>query len=338
MTVPSTRDTDGLDAHSEAAVQWWVELRGNPGDPAIERALHAWLSADPAHATAWQRLQAAVGQTFGSVQALPDRSQAVGRQVDDLLQQVDRQARKRRQLLSGMLSLAGIGAVGMLFGRYSGLLPDFGADLRTATAQRGQWTLADGTHLLLDARSAIDLVQQPGQTRIRLRGGQLIATCAAQRGDLEVSDDHGQVRADRPGASLLLRRQDHRSLVVALQHPLWLHVGSHRQPLQSGEGAWLSPAGIEPAASGYAAVAADWRDDILSALDTPLAELIAQLRSYHHGLIWIDSEVGALRVSGRYPLADPLATLQTLAQTLPIDLQVHSNGLLVRIGLRAEGG
>lgn len=325
-----------LDAASEAAVQWLVELRGNPGDADTERALQRWLQADPQHAAAWQRLQRALGQTFDGVQALPTQDAQRGTRVDSLLQQLDRRGQRRRQALGGLLSLAGAGLAGAWAGRQLGLLPDMVADLHTATRQRRHWALADGSSVLLDARSSADVQARDGTTRIVLREGQLIATRPGHAGLLQVQDRHGQIDSDAAGGSLLLRQDPDRSLVVALHQSLRVLAGPHRHALAAGEGAWLDATGIHPADAAQSALAADWRIGVLSVLDAPLSELIQRLRSYHPGLIRISAAAGRLRVSGRYPLDDTAAVLRTLAQTLPIEVQVLSGGWLVRIEQRRD--
>lgn len=328
---PRPAAAPALDAASEAAVQWLVELRGHPGDAQTEQALQRWLQADTRHAAAWQRLQQALGQTFDGAAALPAASSGRGAGVDTLLQRMDHRAKRRRQLLGGLLS---VGLGGAWLGRQMGLLPDLAADLHTATRQRRHWALADGGSVLLDARSSADTRSYGSHVQVHLREGQLIATRPAQAGQLQVQGRHGSVQASAPGASLLLRQDAGRSLVVALQHGLWLQAGGHRQPLAAGAGAWLADSGITPVPAAQSALAADWREGMLSVLDAPLSEVIEGLRRYHTGLIRLSSEAGALRVSGRYPLDDAAAALRALAQTLPIDLQVLSGGWLVRIERR----
>jgi transmembrane sensor len=61
---------------------------------------------------------------------------------------------------------------------------------------------------------------------------------------------------------------------------------------------------------------ASWTDGILVVNDRSLSYMIDALRPYYPGIIRLDSDVAALRVTGVFSLADPRHALDALAQTL----------------------
>lgn len=323
-----------FDAATEAAVGWLVELRSGQATAATRQAFQAWLAAEPSHQAAWDKLGRALGSTFAGLEPRGGAATGQGQLVDRVLARLDTRSRRRR-LVGGALGLAGLGVGTAWLARQIGALPDMVADLHTGTAERRQWTLPDGSALLLDARSSADLDFAAGRRRVRLREGQLIADARPAGAEPFVAQSrHGWAQA--PDTRLLLRQDADRTLVVALRHAVRVAAagGARQAVLQQGEGAWLSPAGVAPADAVEAALAADWQGGMLSVRNTPLAELVHALQAYRRGLIRISPQAGAIRVSGRYALDDTDATLRVWAETLPVSVHTYPGGWLVTIDRR----
>ena len=64
--------------------------------------------------------------------------------------------------------------------------------------------------------------------------------------------------------------------------------------------------------------AALWEQGMLVARDQPLAEVLAELARYRHGLLRCDPEVAGLHVSGALSVADTDQALNALELTLPV--------------------
>ena len=64
-----------------------------------------------------------------------------------------------------------------------------------------------------------------------------------------------------------------------------------------------------------------WTRGVLTFRDTALSEVVATLARYRTGVLRCDPAVADLRLSGTFPLGDPDAILQVIAQTLPIKLR-----------------
>ena len=67
-----------------------------------------------------------------------------------------------------------------------------------------------------------------------------------------------------------------------------------------------------------------WLKGLLHADDTPLAQVLAQLARYRHGVVRCDPAVAGLRVSGVYQLHDTDKILSLLQSSLPIRVRRHS--------------
>ena len=64
-----------------------------------------------------------------------------------------------------------------------------------------------------------------------------------------------------------------------------------------------------------------WIRGVLTFHDAPLSEVVETLARYRSGVLRCDPAVADLRLSGTFPLGDPDAILQVIAQTLPITLR-----------------
>lgn len=317
-----------------AAVDWWVELSSGEVRPETRLAFARWLAADPRHAQAWSGLQSSVGQVFDGTQ--PERGQAA--RVDALMTRAQHATRQqRRRLLHGALAAAGIGvgAAWMVSDQREGWAPALMADLRTGIGQRQRFALDDGSSLLLDADSAVDL-DFHARRWVRLRRGQLIVqvhAAGAGAPPFIVESAHGQVQA--LGTRFLVRQEAQQSLALVLEHAVELRVTRPGVPalrLVQGQAARFDGQRItREAADGAASFAAAWSRGMFEALDTPLGEVVDALRHYRRGLIRVAPEAARLRVTGAFPLDDVDAALTALAETMPIQVHRHAANWLVRI-------
>ncbi|WP_225782231.1 FecR domain-containing protein [Xenophilus sp. Marseille-Q4582] len=319
---------------TEAAVDWWVELRSGEVGPDMRVAFARWLAADERHVQAWAGLQASVGQVFDGG-AAPERGQADW--MDGLMNRAQRATQQRRRLLQGALALTGVGVGAglMVSGSRVGWVPDVMADLRTGIGERQRFALDDGSSPLLDADSAVD-VDFRARRWVRLRRGQLIVQvhpAGADAPPFVVESAHGQVQA--LGTRFLVRQDAHDSLALVLEHAVELRTptaGAVAERLDEGQAARFDGQRIvREAADGPASFAAAWSRGMFEALDTSLGEVVAALRHYRRGLIRVAPEAARLRVTGAFPLDDVDAALTALAETMPIEVYRHAADWLVRI-------
>jgi len=326
---------DALDALTEQAIDWMVELRSGAAGQAQQAAFEAWLSADPRHQQAWHSLGGALDATFG--QARADKGQASGARTDAVAHAIEQAAvlsARRRRMLRAALGVAGLGLGSGWVARSSGLLADWRADLHTATGERKTFTLADGSRLQLDALSSVDVRFDDGLRLVQLRQGQLRAEVFADAAPFVVRTEHADIRA--LGAQFMVRQQEARTQAVALRDGLEVRTllaqPQQRAVLAQGQGAWIDGTQIARLAQpGLAAAASAWTHGMLHAEDQRLDEVLAALKPYRLGYIRVSPAAARLRVTGIFALDDSDAALQALAETLPIDIHRHSGGWLVRV-------
>lgn len=318
MTAPA------LPAELESAVDWMVLLSSGSVAAADRLRFESWRQSDPRHAAAWETVNTAVK---GSFEALGQGGQR--RAAGAVLKEPPARRRALRNML--MLALAA-GGLAALADRQTPLRT-LTADLRTGTAERRVYTLPDGSELTLNARSAVDLDFSAEARRVRLRSGAVLVRVAsdASRPFMVVSAD-GEVQA--LGTVFGVARQGETSVASVLEHSVEVRAGGQRLTLHTGEGVRFGAGGLgQP--DVQLSDAAAWQGGMLVVHDEPLGAVVDALRPYRRGVIRITPEAARLRVLGAFPLDDTDRTLESLRQTLPI--QVSSlGGWLVGIDLRAD--
>nr|WP_314633174.1 DUF4880 domain-containing protein [uncultured Janthinobacterium sp.] len=307
----------------DAAIGWLVELSSGEADAGQHQAFARWLAADARHAAAWRTLGQAVEHSVGPLQGAGGAAT-----VSQTLARAVRHDNKRRQLLQGALCLAGAAFGGAWLLRGSPFLPDWSADLHTATAKRGRYTLADGSVLTLDARSSADTDVTQEHRHVTLRQGQLLARVAQANGmPFQLRSPHGTVTAPG-GGQLMLRREAQGTVALAVHGDIEVRPAGQglARVLRQGQAARFDGDRLAMLPAMAASQATAWEQGMLLAVDQPLGELVAALRPYRHGYIDITPAAAALRVSGNYSLDDSAATLLALAETLPVILRQGPGG------------
>ncbi|MFR0693214.1 FecR domain-containing protein [Enterobacterales bacterium AE_CKDN230030158-1A_HGKHYDSX7] len=293
----------------EQAADWFSLFASGDAGPEDREAWQRWLEASPHNGWAWQQAERLQQRLQGMPGDFSGRVFGLARE--------DRR-RSRRTLLKGMLLALGAGSLGL--GGYreyeQGVLF---ADYRSAVGERLPVVLADGSQLLLNTGSALDVREVGGQCRVTLRSGEVLVN-AVGRALLSVATAQGVVRAQ--GGRFSVRQLEVASQVevfagrVQVQPKNALAVAT----LDQGQ-ACLFDAGevISTRTLDYSADA--WSRGLLIANDQRLADFLADLGRYRHGLLRCDPEVADLRLSGTFALDDPEQIFRALASTLPVRVE-----------------
>lgn len=296
-----------------AAAEWYARLgSGAAGDGATE-AWQAWLAASELHRRAWMQVEQVCGQ-FSRVPG-PLAGQALRGGGGS----------HRRAVLCSLL-LAGVAAPLAWQLGHSTPWRVWQASRQTRVGERRPFTLDDGSLLVMDTDSALDVVFDASQRLIHLhRGRVLIATArdaGAAAGEVgrpfRVRTGHGLVEA--LGTRFTVRTQADLSQVAVIEDRVRvMQNGGAGEGILVGAGQQLDfglSASAVPELSGPATAA--WVTGSLVAVDMPLGEWVAELGRYRRGVLRCDPAVAGLRVSGAFPLDDTDRALQLLADTFPV--------------------
>jgi transmembrane sensor len=313
----------------EQAAQWFVLLASGEASDADRGRWHAWRSAHPAHEQAWQRAE-------GSTARFADIPQD---QATASLHALHRApALKSGSRRKGLAQLAVLLATG--FGGWQGYrTSDWSADLITAVGEQRETTLADGSRLVLDTGSAVDIAFTAERRLIRLRRGRIMIASAPDPAPrarpLMVETAEGRVRA--LGTRFTVQQETQSTRVTVLEARVAVHARHTTGDdaiLSAGQAARFDRGGVIERLAAPATDAA-WLQGMLIADDMRLADLVAQLARYRPEPLACDPSAAALRISGAFPLRDTERTLVAIGHTLPVRLErrIHADGrtgLLIR--------
>ncbi|TBU89269.1 FecR domain-containing protein [Stutzerimonas kirkiae] len=283
------------------AADWVIRLQSGPLDDDEQQALEVWSRQSPAHACAWERAR----QLLQMSERVPS---ALGH---DALQRL--QGLGRRRAMQTLALLIAAPASGWLAWQR---LPYWSADLHTARGERRTLRLADGSQLVLNTDSAVDVVFDAGQRLLRLRRGEILVTTASDPRRFVVETAQGRVRA--LGTRFSVRRLDQRSRVEVFEHAVEItpHQGAALR-LEGGQQAAFGPLEVK-AAEPLADYADAWESGLFVANELRLDQLLEELSRYRSGILRVHPGVAAMRVSGTFPMGNDERALTLLEKTLPL--------------------
>ncbi|GEK51854.1 FecR domain-containing protein [Vreelandella venusta] len=297
-----------------AAARWYALLCSEDVTEQQKQAHNAWLEADPNHVQAWQQVEKLRQQ----LQVIP------GTLSLNALQIKQRQSHSRRAVLRGFALLAVGSALGSLAWQQTPV-ESWMASHRTARGERRQYTLADGTQLVLNTATALDVVETSTSRLIRLYAGEIFirtqdgAENASAAKTLQVHTEQGTVVP--LGTVFTVRKLDTSTQVTVLEEEVELipqSAGGKTQRLVAGEQAQMSSVNVDVATAN--AQADSWTRGLLVAVDWPLSRLVAELGRYRTGMLRCDPAIAGLRVSGAFPIDDTDRALQAIANALPVSI------------------
>lgn len=305
------------------AAEWLVRLQTEGGTPTHQAELLRWRALDPRHEMAWQRVERVLGQLSASrTGADSGASNRLGALSAAALRESSRsQRRMATRLLAAAIVAGPVGYASWHLAPWN----EWSADMRTATGERREMLLPDGSKIQLDTGSALDLAFSSSERRLILRAGAVsIQTAAdgAQRPFL-VQTREGTARA--LGTRYTVRMEPKfnaavpSSLIAVQQGAVELSPakGGRAVRLEAGSQTHMRAEHIDPPEP--AGLAADgWTHGVLYADKTPLSIFTAELSRYRLGILRCDPAIAALPVSGAFQLRNTDEALMALAASLPV--------------------
>jgi transmembrane sensor len=302
-----TADPD--DPIAEEVIGWMVLIRSGEASSADERELARWRSSDPRCEAAWQRLNGSLAAfRVTANQALPKGTLA--RSV--LQKSMDRRAAIKSCLAFGLIGAGGLSIADQFFP-----LGDLLADLRTDTAQRRTYKLADGSSAVLGARSAADTDFRIEHRILSLRDGVVMVDILPDPSRPFIVRTPTLSIASNDG-SLVVRRNGAVTTASVIRSVAQVVTNTRRAlSLPAGQSARFDGTTLAQEKADVDGETS-WTDGILVVNDRSLSYMIDALRPYYPGIIRLDPDIAALRVTGVFSLANPRQALDALAQTLPV--------------------
>ena len=295
------------------AAQWLVRLHAGALTPDEQQAFQAWRASDPAHEAAWKRAEL-VCSTLASVPPA-------------LRQSADEAPRspRRRALVAGLAGLIVAGPA-LWLASQSAPWQAWRAAIRTDRGEIRHMNLPDGTQLVLNTDTAIDVRFDALARAVVLHAGELHVGTAPDRATparpFLVRSSNGVVRAlgthfsVRHGGSLLAPRTQLGVSQGAVE-VLPGHAPDALRLVKAGQQGSFDDAAVSPL-TPLAPHAGAWLQGVLIAERMPLGEVLEQVARYRYGVIRCDPALAAMPVDGIFQLQEPEKILALLQHSLPI--------------------
>ena len=314
LAEPAALGAIAEDVQQQAA-EWLTVLMSGEASEAEHAAWQRWRGADPEHERAWQHIDA-VSRRFNGLH----RGAAAQALAGTEQQAVNG---KRRQLLAWLGVAAGGGLLAAQTGAWDGVRA-LRADYRTATGERREVVLDDGSVLSLNTDSAVNVRFDASHRLIELLAGEILVSSghgAGSAAPLVVATREGLVRA--LGTRFVVRQQDGVSTVEVLESAVEIRPrDSAGAPLLLAAGRGVAFSRHAPDAPHVIGAYADaWSRGQLIVDDVTLGDFLADLARYRPGVIDCAPAVAQLRLSGVFPLADTQRILNMLPNSLPVQVR-----------------
>ncbi|MEG0222926.1 MAG: FecR domain-containing protein [Comamonas sp.] len=312
-----TQAVHDIPAHvARRAVEWMLELQSAPATPALRQAWSDWRAAHPTHEAAWQRVES-VRSRFGGLAGVSGAAAVAHATLS-----ARSRARRRSVQALAVLLLAG-GAAYTVEQRTP--WRQWAADHRTRAGEQRRIVLADGSALVLNTDTAINVRFAAGERRIVLLRGEIFVATAKDPGRRFLVE-MPQGLAQALGTQFSVHSEAQRAVVQVFEGAVEItpaQAGSPALVLRAGQGADLSAQSVgSPRPVGDAD--RSWVHGTLIAKSMRLADLLAQLSRYSpHPLVCSDA-VAELRVSGAYPVAQIPLILESLSATLQLQIETQT--------------
>ena len=300
------------------AVQWLLDLRDKDDSPAVLADWQRWLTADPAHQQAWLRIESVNQQLRAASSPLAAAVARAG------LQDPPKMGRRRA---AQALAIALVGGSAAWMVERHAPWREMAADLRTGVGERRATTLADGSTVVLNTASAINVRFGAAERRLQLVAGEVLITtahgAAASGRAFVVETRHGQAQA--LGTRFSVRQDEHATRVAVFDGAVQIRPSDANASsvlLRAGQQTRFNAAGARTASPADALTDTAWTHGSLVALSMRLDDFLEELGRYSDRPLSCDPAVAALRISGSYPTGNVDAALRSVAQALSLRVEV----------------
>lgn len=328
--LPPGEERDFQHASAQEAVSWLTLLMSEDATEQDRLAWQAWRAAAAENEAAWRHIESVCAR-FNQLNA------QAAHQSLSAARNGRAHALSRRGLLKALAVVSLTGA-GLATGSRTALWQSYRADYATRIGEQRQVTLTDGTQLLLNTQSAVNVAYDESLRHVQLiRGDLMIETGQAEKQQpfprpFIVQTAQGSVQA--LGTRFSLSSAGERTHVAVFDGKVRLRpqqAPAQETIVAAGHGAWFTP----EACGRVMAISREpaWVKGQLLADNQRLTDFLDELSRYRQGVIRCASEVADLRFSGVFPLQEGDQILSALQSLLPIRIRYFSR-YWVQIGAR----
>lgn len=300
------------------AMEWLVMSWSGENPATFEQALKLWRNQSSEHERAWQYLL----KMNQRISALPEQA------ASQSLRSAD-SAGSRRHLLQWLafgFLMAGVAP----FAWKSRVLQHQVADLGTGVGENDTHTLPDGSQLILNTSTAMNLDYQRQDRHLHLVSGEFLLQANGTVGShwsdtTHVTTDDGMLQFSE-GIFSVRRTRGYTEVAVKKGALLALSHAGETIELATGQAGAFSESGILAAYPSRASdMAFSWVHGHLVVEQMRLDDFLEEIRRYRLGVIRLHPDLEHYRLTGRFNLRDTDQVLNLLAEVLPVNVDFVSS-------------
>ncbi|MBS0178315.1 MAG: FecR family protein [Nitrospira sp.] len=301
----------------DEALAWIVRLHAGHATDQDRRTCEAWQHLSPAHQRA-----------FHEASSLWEAIDQVGPALRPAARTVRLAASQSRRWWPRLRSWSLVACFLLMIGWFSwqplfNQIHVLAADHRTAIGQQAQVVLQDGTQLILNTDTALNVVFSPQRREVSLLKGEAAFVVApdstrpfsVRSGDTVITALGTKFVMQTRSGSITVTVAEHAVQVVSSISPATtpLVVREGQQVSYSPEKGWSQVQPVD------AIQASAWQRGKMIFEAQPLGAVVADLNRYRHGHIAIlNPSLRSLPVTGVFQIDEPDAALRAIEQTLGI--------------------
>lgn len=321
---PEQETTAADDPLDVEALDWFVRLQAEAGNPATARGFRDWLEGSPGRERAFAR----VASVWGAPEFL-----VASRNVADAASRVEGERRRQRRSRAKQGAIvASLMLLAFGVARFSEFSLWLRADYVTAVGERRAIPLPDGSTMTLNTGSAVALDFEQGGRGVTLLQGEAffdVARDAAR--PFKVSGRFGRVAVKGTAFSV---RFDPLADTVLLSRGA-VDVSRLSRPedsisLKSGDAVSVTATAVLPVRHVDPAQSLEWMEGRISFSERPFGEVLDELRRYHSGRVFLaNGRLARIAVSGSYRLDEPDTAIRSLAEAAGAVATVLPGGIII---------
>lgn len=294
------------------AIAWHLKIKDASATPYDHQAFNAWLYQSPLHHVAYKEAE----QLWQDVEA-PARLLA--------LQQPTAQPKRRNERPWGW-AVAALCVLGLLLSfelwREPAHWDQLTADAVTAPGQMKRLQLVDGSSLILDGNSALDIELDGAHRGLTLRRGRLwIDVMQDAQRPFTITAGEASIRVIGTHFSVM-HSADSITVTVAEGQVAVKDRQGHQAMLTSGKQVTLLKGELGSVSAVALPLALGWKEGRVVFDEARIGEIIAQLERMLPGRLLLDThDFPDVRLSGSFPADQPTALLEVLTNVF--DIRVH---------------
>lgn len=311
------------------AIGWFTRMNGKPSR-ADRNHFEAWLKADPMHGRAYDDLRTLWSSTGGpGADVAREEEQALSRHLEDVRRMRETKALGKAAGILGLCLCACLAGSWIWLERPN-LFQDLQADYVTARGERRTIDLQDGSTVLMDADTALDVNINSSERHVRLLRGTAFFT--VKRSDVPFVVRAGDGEAKVLGTTFDVAMQDD-SVSVTLESGSLQVTGattSQRVVLVPGEGVAYSASGMDRPEKIDLEERTAWHDGRVVFNDARLGDVLKQIERHRPGRIVVISDTLAeRRVSGSFSIDNPQAALASIQSLVGFKINEVAGRLVI---------